>query len=113
MHLDSLLQLARYAAILGRAADAYSPGKFATHCCFSPQYASALAYPRYLSAAAMRAGIADADHLGAGCCRSLSNVRIAGALSNLGRVAARKHPLSRKPAHHINRTPHQPDSPSA
>jgi hypothetical protein len=34
MHLDSLLQLARYAAILRRAADAYPPGKFATHCCF-------------------------------------------------------------------------------
>jgi hypothetical protein len=35
----------------------------------SPQYTSALVSPRYLSAVAMRAGIADGDHVGTGCCR--------------------------------------------
>jgi hypothetical protein len=49
---------------------------------------------------ALRLGGYDADHVGVGCCKSLTNVSISLDLVQLARVAADKHPVEKTSALH-------------
>jgi hypothetical protein len=101
MQLDDLDQLARYTAILRKAAAGYPPGKVATRCCFiSTMNKCACLLIICQQPPCGRLCMQTRITSGWAVAGSLSNVRIAWTLSNLGRVAAGKHPLSRKPAHH-------------